>query len=136
MEVCHFRSMPRVVRDFLYDNRTVVVGVGIEQIAKKLEKEKEDDGLIIRKRVELRKEADKFFPGNNFERCSLEELAEVVLGGEVVLVKPKKMKWWDDQRTEFAFGYGHHKHSKEMIKYASAEAFLACKIGSNLLKDS
>ena len=131
MEVCHFRSMPRVVRDFLYDNRTVVVGVGIEQIAKKLEKEKEDDGLIIRKRVELRKEADKFFPGNNFERCSLEELAKVVLGGEVVFVKPKKMKWWDDQRN----GY-RRELSKEMIKYASVEAFLACKMGSNLLKDS
>ncbi|XVF36973.1 hypothetical protein REPUB_Repub19eG0104900 [Reevesia pubescens] len=134
-QICPYTPMPRVLKDFLYDNRTIVVGVGIEKIAKKLEKDRQDDGLMIRRRVELRNEAEKCFAGNNFERCSLEELAKVVLGGsddEVVFVKPKKIKWWGERIGQ---GFMYKSLSHEMIKYASVEAFLASKMGSNLLKE-
>ncbi|XVE55285.1 hypothetical protein DITRI_Ditri03aG0146400 [Diplodiscus trichospermus] len=125
MELCPYRRFPRVVKEFLYDNRTIVVGVGIERIAEKLEKDREEDGLVIRKRVELRKEAEKLFPGNNFEKFSLEELGMAVFGGEVGFAKPKNIRWWDFRTT----GDHARKLTKQMIKYACAEAFLACKMG-------
>ncbi|KAK8572324.1 hypothetical protein V6N13_047928 [Hibiscus sabdariffa] len=131
MELYSYCPLPRALKDFLYDNKTVVVGVGIEKMAAKLEKDRKEDGLIIRKRVELREEAEKLFPGNKLEKCSLEELAMVVvLRGEVNFVKPKKMKWHEAHET----GKFCSSLSKEMIKCASVEAFLACRMGSNLLK--
>lgn len=46
---------------FLYDKRTIVAGVGIEGVVKKLEEENE--GLLITtRRVELREAAKKAFP--------------------------------------------------------------------------
>ncbi|GMI78389.1 hypothetical protein like AT2G36110 [Hibiscus trionum] len=129
MELYSYCPLPRVFKDFLYDNKTVVVGVGIEKIATKLEKDRKDDRLIISRRVELREEAEKLFPGNKLEKCSLEELAKVVLRGEVNFVKPKKMTWSEVS----AMGRDTHL-TKELIKCASVEAFLACRMGSNLLK--
>jgi hypothetical protein len=43
-------SLPKVLKDFFYNSHTTVVGVGIKEVAEKLEKER---GLIIKRQVEL-----------------------------------------------------------------------------------
>lgn len=65
-EVAAFFMVFMPIRDpfsnvFLYDKRTIVAGVGIEGVVKKLEEENE--GLLITtRRVELREAAKEAFP--------------------------------------------------------------------------
>ncbi|RVX15952.1 hypothetical protein CK203_005466 [Vitis vinifera] len=89
----------KVLRDFLFDRHTVVVGVGTERLAKKLE---EDYGILI--------------PGG------LGELARVVLGEEVNYVRPTKIRWRENQ-----FDWG--PFSNDLVKCSTAEAFLLLRWG-------
>lgn len=122
----------KVLRDFLFDRHTVVVGVGTERLAKKLE---EDYGILIPRRVELLglAQADRGLQqedGNslNLSRCSLGELARVVLGEEVNYVRPTKIRWRENQ-----FDWG--PFSNDLVKCSTAEAFLAAQMGAKLLKN-
>lgn len=120
---------PRVLKDFFYDRHTIVVGVGIEKLVNKLQKE--NNGLLIPRLVELRElaGAETGGQGNDFSRYNLGKLANEVLGGEMgQFVKPNKMIWWE-QGNIWRF------LSDDLVKYATVEAFLACEMGSKLLKN-
>ena len=121
----------KVLKGFLYDKYTTVVGVGIKEVAEKLERE---TGVIIKNPVELRKlaEAGKSLKGNNVSGSKLADLAKLVLGEHMQFVKPKKTTWWSDKDD----AYGDPLLSKDLIMYATVEAFLAYEIGSKLLRCS
>ncbi|KAM3685563.1 hypothetical protein ACB094_11G129800 [Castanea mollissima] len=121
----------KVLKGFLYDKYTTVVGVGIKEVAQKLERE---TGVTIKNPVELRKlaEAEKSLKGNDVSGSKLADLAKRVLGEHMHFVKPKKTTWWSDKYDE----YGDPLLSNDVIKYATVEAFLAYEIGSELLRCS
>ncbi|KAF8011120.1 hypothetical protein BT93_J1667 [Corymbia citriodora subsp. variegata] len=127
--------IPKALKDFIHDSR--IFGVGMEAMAKELERE---FGLTMRKPVELRKVAEKSKEIEvgyvDFRRKNLAQLARIVLGGEAeVVARPRKMKWWIEDK----YGPGPWDYelrlSDELIKHASIDAFLACKMGTKLLKD-
>ncbi|KAI6689434.1 hypothetical protein NL676_026262 [Syzygium grande] len=126
--------IPKVLKDFVHDSR--IFGVGMEAMAKELERE---FGLAMRKPVELRKLAERSEEVSagyvDFRRKNLEQLARVVLGGEAEVARPRKMKWWN----RYKYGPGERDYdlrlSDELIMHASIDAFLACKMGTKLLKN-
>ncbi|KAL6317607.1 hypothetical protein AAG906_030360 [Vitis piasezkii] len=90
----------KVLRDFLFDRQTVA-DRGLQQ----------EDGNSL-----------------NLSRCSLGELARVVLGEEVNYVRPTKIRWRENQ-----FDWG--PFSNDLVKCSTAEAFLAAQMGAKLLKN-
>lgn len=104
-----------------------MVGLGIEQIAKKLEK---NNHLLIPRRVELSDLAKNLLQGETTcGRLSVEKLAKVVLGEEFDFEKPKKMKWFSEDSYKNVL-------SDDLIKYSTVEAFLASEMAFKLLPDS
>ncbi|XP_027152438.1 uncharacterized protein LOC113752524 [Coffea eugenioides] len=110
------KDVPKALKDLLSDARFVVVGVGMEEVAKKLESQL---GLKISQPRELRTMA-----GFSGKKCSLEKLAKRVLGGD--WKKPSSMSWWKDGIIGGL--------SDDKIKYGTVEAFLAYEMGKKLLK--
>ncbi|KAL3737318.1 hypothetical protein ACJRO7_026137 [Eucalyptus globulus] len=126
--------IPKVLKDFVHDSR--IFGVGVEAMAKELEREY---GLTMRKPVELRKVAEKSKEVSlgyvDFRKKNLEQLARIVLGAEAEVARPRKIKWqMHDKYGPGAWDYDI-RLSDELIKHASIDAFLACKMGTKLLKD-
>lgn len=126
--------IPKILKDFIHDSR--IFGVGIEAMAKELEREV---GLTMRKPVELRKLAEKSKEISvgyvDFRRKNLEQLGRIVLGGEAEMARPRKMKWQiHDKYGPKPWDYDV-RLSDDMIKHASIDAFLACKMGTKLLKN-
>ncbi|KAI6690966.1 hypothetical protein NL676_027794 [Syzygium grande] len=117
--------IPKVLKDFLYGG-TRVVGLGIDKMAEKLER---DHGFLIPQRVELRKLAmeDRACEGKDLSESNLEAMARAVLEGEVDVVRPSKMAWLKDDIS--------CEYSDDLIKYASVEAFTAQRIGTMLLRN-
>ncbi|XP_048130777.1 uncharacterized protein LOC115736133 [Rhodamnia argentea] len=115
--------IPKVLKDFLYGG-TRVVGLGIDKMADKLER---DYGFLIPQRVELRKLAmeDGACEGRDLSKCDLEAVARAVLEGKVDVARPSKMSWFKD-------GVGC-EYSDDLIKYASIEAITAQRIGTKPL---
>lgn len=126
--------IPKVLKDFIHDSR--IFGVGIEAMAKELEREL---GLTMRKPVELRKLAEKskeISVGYVDSRGkNLEQLARIVLGGEAEVARPTKMKWQIREKYGPSAWQYDTRLSDDMIKHASIDAFLACKMGTKLLKN-
>lgn len=126
--------IPKILKDFIHDSR--IFGVGIDAMAKELERQV---GLTMRKPVELRKLAEKSKEISvgfvDFRRKNLEQLGRIVLGGEAEMARPRKMKWYmHDRYGPKPWDYDF-RLSDEMIKHASIDAFLACKMGTKLLKN-
>ncbi|XP_056164316.1 uncharacterized protein LOC115693606 [Syzygium oleosum] len=115
--------IPKVHKDFLYGGARVV-GLGIDKMAEKLER---DHGFLIPQRVELRKLAmeDRACEGKDLSECNLEAMARAVLNGEVDIVRPLKMASFKDDISR--------EYSDDLIKHASVEAFRAQRIGMKLL---
>lgn len=99
------------------------MGLGIEKIAEKLER---DYGIMIPQRVELRKLAmeDRACQGKDLGKFDLQGMARAVLEGEVDVVRPSKMAWLKDGIS--------NEYSDDLIKYASVEAFTVQRIGTKL----
>ncbi|XP_070039943.1 uncharacterized protein [Nicotiana tomentosiformis] len=120
-------SPPTSLLKFLSDNKNIVVGIGIEDVAKKLEN---DFNIKISKWVDLRIEARKKGYGQIANNCSVVTLAKKVLGDEWDVKEPTNMNWWanaDYRLQDFL--------SDEKVKFGSLETFLAYRIGTKLLKD-
>ena len=148
-ELSLIHGVHKVLKDFFYDRNTFVVGVGIEKVAAKLQK---DFGIIFNKCVELRgltSEPNKGLENKDFSQASVAELAKAVTGGEIDYVKPKRMSWWtvplrDDnlawfrkrQRWDPRDHYNRHEFlSDDIVKHAAVEAFLVGYIGMILLPE-
>ncbi|KAL3510585.1 hypothetical protein ACH5RR_029986 [Cinchona calisaya] len=78
------KNVPKILKDLLSDFRYDVVGVGMEEVAKKLESQL---GLKISRPRDLRTMA-----GFMDRKYSLEKLAKRVLGGD--WKKPDSINWW------------------------------------------
>ncbi|EXB60132.1 hypothetical protein L484_013397 [Morus notabilis] len=130
---------PKALKDLLHDGGVTVVGVGIDKFGKKMEK---DYGWMMpNKAVELRDLAAQL-RGNNgtpnnpdgqttrdFSRFGLARLARAVLGEEVNFVKPNRITWCNSHWIPCY----PQRLTKDMIKYASVEAFLTSYMGATLL---
>ncbi|XP_055822012.1 uncharacterized protein LOC129890493 [Solanum dulcamara] len=90
-ELYYYKKHPLSLCRLLSDNKTIVVGVGIEDIVKKLEK---DCDMKISNSVDLRDKArEKANFGDIANNCSVEKLAKKVLGDEWTVNKPSNMEW-------------------------------------------
>ncbi|KAF4372953.1 hypothetical protein CsatB_008501 [Cannabis sativa] len=148
---------PKVLKDLLHDSRVTVVGVGIENVARRLE---EDHGWFMPKVVELRDLAAQaqaqtkaqkadiqgstsghdngkkimtkkvMMMKRNFSRFGIAKLAKVVLGKEMNIVKPTNIRWWSVSDN---FNRPPRFHSEDLIKYATVEAFLISQMGTKLI---
>lgn len=80
--------IPKILKEFLCGG-TRVVGLGIDKMAEKLER---DCGFLIPQRVELRILAleGRACEGKDLSRCNLEAMTRAVLEGEVDVVRPSK----------------------------------------------
>ena len=134
-----------MLKDFLHDAGATVVGVGIDKVAKNMEKH---NGWVLPKLVELQDLAAQAQKARmtttttttkdgqttiDFSRFSVAKLARVVLGEDMNLVKPSKIKWWA------AAPQSHHYPrflTDDMVKYATVEAFLASQMGIRLILES
>ncbi|KAJ3671177.1 hypothetical protein LUZ60_008603 [Juncus effusus] len=130
----------RALRNLLEDKKVVVVGLGIKEIAKKLESQW---GLRIATPVDIRKVAAIAYGKNAvywpmtkkgrvvIDQLSLEELGELVLDGLVLEKKPAKIleNDWADS------GYGSNIEMEEQrVMYASRDAFLCYEIGAKCIE--
>lgn len=119
----YYKKHPLSLCRLLSDNKTIVVGVGIEDVVKKLEK---DCDMKISNWVDLRDKArEKATFGEIANNCSVEKLAKKVLGDEWDVNKPSNMEWSNREHDWLL--------SDEKVKFGSLEAFLAYRIGLELL---
>ncbi|XP_016467544.1 uncharacterized protein LOC107790151 [Nicotiana tabacum] len=119
------KKYPLALWKCLSDNKTIVVGLGIEDAVKKLEK---DYNIKISNWVDLRDKArEKATFGEIANNCSAEKLANKVLGDEWDVNKPATMEWWNPEVKWFL--------SDDNVKFGSLDSFLAYRIGVELLKD-
>uniref|UniRef100_M1DYU2 3-5 exonuclease n=1 Tax=Solanum tuberosum TaxID=4113 RepID=M1DYU2_SOLTU len=118
-----YGKYPLFLWKLLSDNKTIVVGLGIEQVVKKLEK---DYNMKISKWVDLRDKAREMATfGEIANNCSVEKLANKVLGEEWHVNKPSTMEWFNSQYDCLL--------SDEKVKFGSLEAFLAYRMAIHLL---
>ncbi|KAL3510587.1 hypothetical protein ACH5RR_029988 [Cinchona calisaya] len=117
------KYIPRALKEFLSDDRFKVVGIGMEEVANKIEGQL---GLKISQPRDLRTMATKAHDvrGDYYCKFSLEKLARRVLGGE--WRKHAPIDWRKDDGTTL---------SDDKIKYGTVEAFLAYDMGKKLLKN-
>uniref|UniRef100_A0A803NMF1 Uncharacterized protein n=1 Tax=Cannabis sativa TaxID=3483 RepID=A0A803NMF1_CANSA len=119
---------PKVLKDLLHDSRVTVVGVGIENVARRLE---EDHGWFMPKVVELRDLAAQAQAQTKAQKADIQaKLAKVVLGKEMNIVKPTNIRWWSVSDN---FNRPPRFHSEDLIKYATVEAFLISQMGTKLI---
>lgn len=119
----YYGKYPLLLWKLFSDNNTIVVGLGIEQVVKKLEK---DYNMKISKWVDLRYKAREMATfGEIANNCSVEKLANKVLGEEWHVNKPSTMEWFNSQDDCLL--------SDEKIKFGSLESFLAYRIAVHLL---
>ncbi|XP_021775250.1 uncharacterized protein LOC110739107 [Chenopodium quinoa] len=118
-------ELPKFLKDFLSSDRTIVVGLGIDTVLKKLQS---DTDLLISKQVEIRdfmqeKFGDPKYSGG-FTKLDLGKLSKTLLGPEREVVKPRHILWNNGVR------YGDF--SDDLITYGSIKAFLVAKMYSEL----
>ncbi|KAM7253862.1 hypothetical protein ACFE04_031544 [Oxalis oulophora] len=111
---------PKALRDFLESKRVTVVGVGIADVAKKLDKV---HGLKIREAVDLRDVAmTQGVVGND-----IEGLSKGILG---MNYPANKKVIWHYRRGTYNTNYG--PFSEDKIKYVTAQSFFMFQIAANL----
>ncbi|KAF4394727.1 hypothetical protein F8388_015633 [Cannabis sativa] len=129
----------KTLKEFLLDHRVTVVGVGLENLVERFE---EDYGWEMPKIVDLRdlwaqaqaqSQAQVQQVRKNLNRFGIARLAKVVLGEEMNLVKPAKIKWWSHPYNS---NNPPRFHSDDVIKYATVEAFLVFQMGIKLVRDT
>ncbi|KAL2942238.1 Werner Syndrome-like exonuclease [Bienertia sinuspersici] len=113
---------PKALKDLLSNSRTIVVGLGINAMVKKLESETD---LLIPKQVELRDLVQEKMGQGGTAKSNLGSLAKLVIGPEMEVVKPKSMTWWGPGSKEYL--------SDELAQYGSTVAFLVAHMASKLL---
>ncbi|KAF5186302.1 hypothetical protein FRX31_024111 [Thalictrum thalictroides] len=84
-----------MLKKFLSNPLVTFVGVGIDEIVEKFEKE---TNFKFAKTMDLRKLAGQALRKNALWNYSLEGLADLVLGYHMVVEKPKKIKWIDGNK--------------------------------------
>ncbi|KAL5559670.1 hypothetical protein UlMin_035881 [Ulmus minor] len=129
---------PKSLRDFLNSFGLKVVGVGIEEVAEKLEKhhrfvmppvielqelvEKNEDVIINKGIMDNSKETKR-----DLSEYNIANLAKIVLGEEINFVKPLNMWWWSED---------YYHLSDDLVKFATLETFLVSQMGLKLLKST
>ncbi|KAL5559667.1 hypothetical protein UlMin_035878 [Ulmus minor] len=127
---------PKSLRNFLNGFGIKVVGVGIEETVKKLEK---CHGWVMPPVIELRELAEKNeevikkIKENSEETSKVDlskhkiaKLAKLVLGEETSFVKPTDLQWWSPDDND--------RLSEEKVMYATLETFLVSQMGVKLLR--
>ncbi|KAJ3671181.1 hypothetical protein LUZ60_008607 [Juncus effusus] len=137
----YYNEMPNIrpLRDLLGDKKVVVVGLGIKEIAKKLDSHW---GIKIARPVDVRKVAANaygkgavYWPKRGkgtvvIDELSLEEMGELVLDGLVLEKKPSKIlenDWGDNYSTY------NDDIEEQRVMYASRDAFLCYEIGAKCI---
>ncbi|XP_056693808.1 uncharacterized protein [Spinacia oleracea] len=122
-------QQPKILKDFLSNDRTTVVGVELNTMVKKLQN---GTDFAIHKQVEIRDLVEAKLgkietQGEFAKKSNVWSLVKPVLGTEMEVVKPKQVPWFSEKSRDV--------FSEELVKYGSIEAFLVAEMGSKLLKD-
>lgn len=122
----------KFLSDFFSDPNVVAVGIGIEAVAKKLEKEY---NFKIAKTIDLNCLAEQRLGRDDLDlgRYDLDRLAKVVLGKRADVIRPSKTVEWYNRQDRYCFDW---RMSREKIKYATVDPYLCFMIGSELLERS
>ncbi|XP_009775108.1 3'-5' exonuclease-like [Nicotiana tabacum] len=114
-QIIHSANIPRRLRQFLQKETYEFVGVGIESDVKKLN---HDYGLLVSKKVDLRKWAAAELKKKELLTAGLKDLVKKIVGKEIVKPKSVTMSAWDQRRL-----------SPKQICYACLDAYLSFEIG-------